>query len=115
MKNTKNHVQLVGRLGANPEVKVLENGNRLARFNIAVTETYVTKKGEKVTDVQWHNIIAWGDMAVVAEQQLNKGSLVTVDGKLVKSSYTNKEGQKRTNVEIVARDLVFSQKQTLVA
>src|SRR3954464_10954239 len=98
----KNHVQLVGRLGANPEVKVLENGNKLARFSVAVTETYTTKAGEKVTDVQWHSIIAWGNLAGIAERILQKGTQVTIDGKLFNRSYTNKEGIKRTLTEIVA-------------
>ena len=57
MKNIKNHVQLIGRLGANPEVKILDNGSKLARFNIAVTETYTSKNGEKVNNVQWHSIV----------------------------------------------------------
>jgi single-strand DNA-binding protein len=107
----KNHVQLVGRLGANPEVKVLENGNKLARFSIAVTETYTTKAGEKVTDVQWHSIIAWGNLAGIAERILQKGTQVTIDGKLFNRSYTNKEGIKRTLTEIVANELFVFHKQ----
>lgn len=103
--NIKNHVQLVGRLGANPEVKHLENGNKLARFSLAVTETYKTRKGERVTDVQWHSVIAWGSLAGIAEKILNKGTQVTVDGKLFARSYTTKEGVKRTNTEIVANEL----------
>jgi len=101
----KNHVQLVGRLGANPEVKVLENGNKLARFNIAVTQTYKTKSGEKVTNVQWHSIIAWGNLAGIAEKILQKGTQVNVDGKLFNRSYTNKEGLKRSSTEIVVNEL----------
>jgi single-strand DNA-binding protein len=107
----KNHVQLVGRLGANPEVKVLENGNKLARFSVAVTETYTTKAGEKVTDVQWHSIIAWGNLAGIAERILQKGTQVTIDGKLFNRSYTNKEGIKRTLTEIVANELFVFHKQ----
>lgn len=103
--NIKNHVQLIGRLGANPEVKVLENGNKLARFNIAVSETYKTKNGEKVTDVQWHSIVAWGNLAGIAEKILQKGTQVTIDGKLFNRSYINKEGEKRSSTEIVANEL----------
>jgi single-strand DNA-binding protein len=115
MMNIKNHVQLVGRLGANPEVKVLENGSKFARFNIAVTETYKTKAGEKVTDVQWHSIVAWGNLAAIAERILNKGTQVTVDGKLFKRSYTNKEGVKHSTTEIVANELFVFHKQAQVA
>jgi single-strand DNA-binding protein len=105
MMNIKNHVQLVGRLGANPEVKVLENGSKLARFSIAVSQSYTTKNGEKVTDVQWHSIVAWGNLAGIAEKILQKGTQVTVDGKLFNRTYTNKEGVKRSSTEIVASEL----------
>ena len=115
MMNIKNHVQLVGRLGANPEVKVLENGNKLAKFNLAVSETYKTKSGEKVTDVQWHSIVAWGNLAGIAEQILAKGTQVTIDGKLFKRTYTTKEGEKRSSTEIVANELFVTQKAVQVA
>ena len=106
----KNQVKLVGRLGANPEVKILNNGHKLAKFSVAVSESYTTKIGEKVVDVQWHSIIAWGNLAAFAERTLFKGTLVTIDGKLFRQSYTNKEGQKRTNTEIVANELMIIQK-----
>lgn len=109
--NIKNHVQLIGRLGANPEVKILDNGSKMARFSIAVTETYTTKSGEKVNDVQWHSVVAWGNLAGIAERLLYKGTQVTVDGKLFNRVYTNKEGVKRSLTEIVANELfVFHQK-----
>ena len=109
--NMKNHVQLIGRLGAKPEVKILENGNKLARFTVAVTETYTTKAGEKVNDVQWHSIIAWNNLANIAERLLQKGTQVTIDGKLLKRVYTNKDGLKLSVTEIVANELfVYYQK-----
>jgi len=109
--NIKNHVQLVGRLGANPEVKVLDNGSKVARFSIAVTESFTNKQGEKVTDVQWHSIIAWGNLAAIAERILQKGAQVTVDGKLNVRSYTNKEGQKRSVTEVIANELMVWQQK----
>lgn len=113
--NIKNHVQLVGRLGANPEVKVLENGNKFARFSVAVTQSYTSKKGEKITDVQWHGIVAWNNLATIAERILFKGTQVTIDGKLVKRNYTNKEGIKRSSTEIIASELFVLNKQPKVA
>lgn len=106
--NIKNHVQLVGRLGANPEIRILDNGNRLARFSIAVTESYTNKNGEKVTDVQWHPIVAWNNLASIAEKILAKGTQVTVDGKLLRRTYTAKDGTKRTSTEIIANELFVS-------
>jgi single-strand DNA-binding protein len=111
MMNIKNHVQLIGRLGANPEVKVLDNGNKLAKFSIAVSETFINKQGEKVTDVQWHSIIAWGNLAGIAEKILHKGTQVTIDGKLLNRSYINKEGVKRLSTEIVANELLVLEKK----
>jgi single-strand DNA-binding protein len=107
----KNHVQLIGRLGANPEVKVLENGTKMAKFNLAVTETYVTKTGDKVSDVQWHSIVAWGTLATIAQRILQKGTQVTVDGKLFNRSYTSKDGIKRSTTEIVANELFVTQQK----
>jgi single-strand DNA-binding protein len=104
MMNIKNHVQLIGRLGADPQVKTMENGTRFARFTLAINETYTNKKGEKVNTTQWHQVIAWGSLAVIAERILQKGTQVTVDGKLVNRTWTDKEGIKRTNTEIVAND-----------
>ena len=105
MKNIKNHVQLIGRLGSNPEVKILDNGNKLARFNIAVTETYTSKNGEKVNNVQWHSIVAWGSLANIAERILQKGVQVTIDGKLFNRNYVNKSGLKQNSTEIIANEL----------
>jgi single-strand DNA-binding protein len=104
----RNHVQLIGRLGADPEVKVFENGNKLARFNIAVSESYTTREGEKVTDVQWHAVVAWGNLAGIAERILQKGTQVAVDGRLVKRNYVNKDGAKRSASEIVASELLVT-------
>ena len=105
MKNIKNHVQLIGRLGANPEVKILDNGSKLARFNIAVTETYTSKNGEKVNNVKWHSIVAWGSLANIAERILQKGVQVTIDGKLFNRNYINKSGLKQNSTEIIANEL----------
>ena len=104
--NIKNHVQLVGHLGANPEIKILENGTKLAKFAVAINETYNNKKGEKITNTQWHNIVAWGSLANIAERILCKGTHVTIDGKLVSRNYSDKQGIKRTATEIIANELM---------
>jgi single-strand DNA-binding protein len=108
MMNIKNHVQLVGRLSANPEVKILDNGSKLARFAVAINESFTNKKGEKVTNTQWHTITAWGSLANIAERILYKGTQVTIDGKLVNRTYIAKDGSKRTSTEIMANELFVS-------
>lgn len=109
--NIKNHVQLIGRLGANPEVKVLNNGNKRVRFSIAVSQSYTSKSGEKVKDVQWHSVVAWGNLATIAERLLQKGSHVTIDGKLMKRVYTNKDGQKLSSTEVQANEFFLLEKK----
>ncbi|MEI6020529.1 MAG: single-stranded DNA-binding protein [Bacteroidota bacterium] len=111
MMNIKNHVQLIGRLGANPEVKVLNNGNKRVRFSIAVSQSYTSKSGEKVKDVQWHSVVAWGNLATIAERLLQKGSHVTIDGKLMKRVYTNKDGQKLSSTEVQANEFFLLEKK----
>ncbi len=108
MMNIKNQVQLIGRLGAEPEVKILEGGSKLTKFSIAVNEYYKNKKGEVVSNTQWHNIITWGSLANIAERILHKGTEVTIDGKLLNRDYTSKDGVKRNVTEIVANELFVS-------
>lgn len=107
MNNLKNRVQLIGNLGMNPEVKSLDNGNKMARFSLATNEVYANAKGEKVTETQWHNIVAWGKQAEFVEKYLHKGQEVVLDGKLVSRSYTDKEGQKRYITEVVANEMMM--------
>lgn len=104
--NIKNNVQLVGRLGANPEIKVLINGSKVARFKLAINESYTNQNGEKVTNTQWHNVVAWGGLATIAENLLQKGTMLTIEGKLVNRAYTNKEGVKCFSTEIVANEFL---------
>src|SRR5688500_19254167 len=72
----KNKVQLIGNLGTKPEIKNTENGKKLAQFNVATHESFRNAKGEKVTETQWHRVIAWGKVAEIAEKYLDKGKEV---------------------------------------
>lgn len=103
----KNKVQLIGNLGSDPEIKNTESGKKLARLNLATNETYKNAEGEKVTDTQWHTVIAWGKMADVAEKYLAKGSEVMIEGKIVYRNYLDKEGNKKNVVEIQAGELLM--------
>jgi single-strand DNA-binding protein len=103
----KNKVQLIGNLGNTPEIRTIESGKKMARFSIATNETYRNAKGEKITETQWHNIIAWGKVADIAEQFLSKGSEVAIEGKLVNRNYTDKEGNKRFITEIVVNEILM--------
>jgi single-strand DNA-binding protein len=107
MNALRNKVQLIGNLGMNPEIKVLDGGKKLAKMSIATNETYKNAKGEKVTETQWHNLIAWGKTVNVIEKYLSKGSEVAVEGKLINRNYTDKEGVKRYITEIQVNELLL--------
>lgn len=107
----KNKVQLIGNLGKAPEVINTENGKKIARFSLATNESYRNAQGEKVTDTQWHNVVAWGKTAALAEKYLQKGTEVAVEGKLVSRSYVAKDGNKKYITEIqVSEILLFGSK-----
>jgi len=103
----KNKVQLIGNLGNAPEVKNTENGKKLARFSMATNETYRGRTGEKVTETTWHNVVAWGKVADIAEKFLTKGKEVAIEGKLINRSYTDKDGIKRYVTEIQVNELLL--------
>ena len=107
MNNLRNNVRLIGNLGMNPDVKELNGGKKLAKFSIATSETYKGEDGNKVTETQWHNLIAWGKHADVVEKYLKKGNEVAIEGKLSSRNYTDKEGVKRYVTEIIVNDLLL--------
>ena len=111
MNTLKNKVQLIGNLGNAPEVKILDGGNKLARLSLATNETYKNSKGEKVTETQWHNVIAWGKTAEIVEKYFTKGIEVMVEGKLINRNYTDKEGVKRYITEVQANELLILSKK----
>ncbi len=107
MKNLRNNVQLIGRLGQDPELKTLESGKTLVRFSIATSDYYKNGKGEKVEDTQWHNVVAWGKQAEIVCDYLKKGKEVALNGKLVHRSYETGQGEKRNITEINMTDLLM--------
>jgi single-strand DNA-binding protein len=111
MKNLRNQVQLIGRLGANVEMSELSTGTKKATMSVATSETYKNKSGENVTDTQWHNVIAWNATATYASNYLTKGIEVMVQGKLTNRSYVDKNGVTRYITEVVADQLLILQKK----
>ena len=107
MNTLRNKVQLIGNLGNDPEIINLESGKTLAKFTIATNESYTNTKGEKITDTQWHNVVAWGKTAQIIEKYITKGKEVAIEGKLTSRSYDDKEGNKRYITEIVCNELLM--------
>lgn len=105
-----NKIELIGNLGKTPDVKVLDGGAKVATFTLATTEpAYTTQQGKQVpAKTEWHNIVAWGGMATIAERFLTKGQQVYVEGKMRYRSFedTNTH-QKRYVAEVVCSNIVL--------
>ncbi len=107
MYTLKNKVQLIGNLGMAPEVRTTKTGKKVVRFSMATNEAYKNANGEKVTETQWHNLVAWGKVADLAEKYLVKGAEVAIDGKLINNNYTDKEGNKKYSTEVHVNELLL--------
>jgi single-strand DNA-binding protein len=106
MNTLRNSVRLVGNLGMDPEVKSFDNNRKLAKISIATNETYKNDKGERITDTQWHSLVAWGSQAKFAEDFLKKGDEIAIEGKLSSRSYVDKDGNKKYTTEIVVNEFL---------
>ena len=107
MNTLRNKVQLIGNLGNDPEIINLESGKTLAKFAVATNESYKNAQGEKVTDTQWHNIVAWGATAQIVEKYVTKGKEVAIEGKLTTRTWEDKDGMKRYTTEVVCNELLM--------
>jgi len=107
MNSIKNKVQLIGNLGQAPEIINFENGNKLAKLSLATNESYKTLKGEKITDTQWHNLIAWGKTADIIEKHLKKGQEIAIEGKLIHETFDGLNGLKNYSTKIQINELVM--------
>lgn len=102
-----NKVMLIGNLGADPEVRSLESGVKVATINIATSETFKDKSGERQTHTEWHRVVLWRGLAEVAENYLKKGSQVYIEGRLRTRSYEDQDGKTRYVTEIEGRELTM--------
>ena len=97
-----NKVILVGRLGRDPETRYTSSGQAVCNFTLATDETYKDRAGERQKRTEWHRIVVWAKQAEIAQQYLHKGSLIYLEGRIQTRQWDDREGQKRTTVEIVA-------------
>lgn len=107
MNNINNTVQLIGRLGADPQMRTVEGNRKVARLSLATSEEYKSKGGEKIKQTEWHTLVVWGSLAEVCENSLSKGQEVAIEGKLGYRVYTDKEGNKKFITEITVNDLML--------
>lgn len=102
-----NKVIIVGRLGADPEVKTVSSGQTVCRLSVATSENWTDRDGQKQERTEWHRIVIWGRMAEVCGQHLSKGRQVYLEGRLQTRSWEDQQGQKKYTTEIVASTVQF--------
>ncbi len=110
MNTLKNKVQLIGRLGQDPEIINFNDGNKIAKFSLATDDSYKDKNGNKIERAYWHNIIVKGGLVKVVEEYITKGKEIAIEGKLTNRSWEDKTGQKRYITEIHANELLMLSK-----
>ena len=106
----RNSVTLVGRPGAEPEMRSFNDKGKMARFRLAVTESRRNANNEWVNDTQWFNVVAWGKVAERVEKTVRKGQQVAIDGKLRNNEWTDDKGQRHSSIEIWMNDLILMDK-----
>lgn len=108
MSTLNNSVRLTGYLGNAPEIKETEGKKKFAKLNLATNYYRRSADGEKISETTWHQIVLWEKQAELAEKYLDKGSKVSIEGRLTNRYYTDKDGIKRYATEVVVNELDFS-------
>ena len=102
-----NKVQIIGRLGQDPEMRFTANGRAVSTFSVAVNRSYTTQDGERHEETEWVRVVAWARLAELVSQYLSKGRQVYVEGRMQTRQWDDKEGQRRYTTEVVAQDVQF--------
>jgi single-strand DNA-binding protein len=105
MAGTVNKVILVGRVGRDPEVRYTSSGAAVANFSVATDESFKSRNGEQQQHTEWHRVVAWNKLAEICGEYLTKGKLVYIEGSIRSKEWEDQSGNKRTSVEIVARNM----------
>jgi len=106
MNRGLNKVMIIGHLGRDPEMRYTANGHPVTTFSVATNRNWQTPDGERKTETEWFNVIAWGSLAEICNQYLSKGMLVYVEGRLQTRRWEDSEGVQHMNVEIVANEMM---------
>jgi single-strand DNA-binding protein len=107
MSRGLNKVMIIGRLGRDPEMRYTPSGRPVTTFTIATSRSWNTSEGEKRTETEWFNIVAWGSLAEICKQYLNKGQQIYVEGRLQTRQWEDSEGVKHSSTEIVANEMIM--------
>lgn len=107
MASGLNKAILIGNLGKDPEIRYTPSGLGVANFNIATSETWTSKEGEKETRTEWHRIVAFGKLAEICGEYLSKGKQVYIEGRIQTRDWEDKNGIKRYTTEVVASQMLM--------
>ncbi|MFV0539899.1 MAG: single-stranded DNA-binding protein [Aestuariibaculum sp.] len=110
MNTLRNKVQLIGRLGQDPEIINFSDGNKMAKFSLATDDGYKDKNGNKIERTYWHNIVVKNRLVTVVENYISKGKEIALEGKLTSRSWEDKDGKKHYVTEIVCSELLMLSK-----
>lgn len=103
MQTLRNHITLIGNMGADAQITNFDNGGKVARFNLA-TNKFANKSKEE--QAEWHRVFAWGNMAKFIENYGEKGKQLAIHGRLVNRTYMNKEGEQRKVTEVEVKHVI---------
>lgn len=107
-----NKVMIIGHLGADPELRTVSNGNTVARLNVATSENWTDREGQRHEKTEWHRIVVWGKQAEICGKFLSKGRQVYIEGRLQTRSWEDQNNQKKYTTEIIANNVQFLGAQT---
>ncbi len=107
MRRGLNKVMIIGRLGRDPEMRYTASGRAVTTFSVATSRTWTTASGERRTETEWFNVVAWGKLAEVCKNYLSKGQEVYIEGRLQTRRWEDNEGGKHVSTEIVANEMIM--------
>jgi single-strand DNA-binding protein len=107
MSRGLNKVLIIGNLGQDPEMRYTSAGRPVTTFRVAASRSWKTPEGERRSETEWFTIVAWGSLAEICNQYLNKGQQVYIEGRLHNRRWEDAEGNKRSTTEIIANEMIM--------
>ncbi len=107
MSRGLNKIMIIGHLGRDLEMRYTPSGRPVTTFTVATSRTWNTSDGERHTETEWFNVVAWGNLAEICKQYLTKGQQVYIEGRLQTRHWDDSDGNKHTSVEIVASEMMI--------
>ena len=107
MSRGLNKVMIIGRLGRDPEMRYTPSGRPVTTFSVATSRSWNTSDGERRSETEWFNVVAWGSLAEICNQYLVKGQQVYIEGRLQTRNWEDNDGNKHSSVEVVANEMIM--------